>query len=182
MRRALLLGLAPLLLASSCGPDAHQAGAAVLMSAPLAFASLGLLMWSVVALWRRFVGPLDVAWRGWWITLAVTVILGVEALLGGPARSFDWIGAAWAIYGGFFATLSLIFWRIALRQPAAVWGVPLAVSVLGLLPAYVMRFGSGADDFIAVWIVGSGYLWGAPIVYGLLLIEIAVRARRRRPR
>lgn len=166
-------------MAQKCGPSSEEAGAAVIMSAPLAFLATGLLLSIVTVAWRAVGPPVAAEWRGWWRVLAVAVGVAVVMAIAGPSGAYEWVGFAFLVYGSFVCAYSLIGWRVMKADPASVWKATGVVLLLSTAPAVPMLLG-GNYDIVALWFYGSGVLWGGPAVFALLLLEVVVRVLARR--
>ncbi|MBM4369830.1 MAG: hypothetical protein FJ102_26710 [Deltaproteobacteria bacterium] len=186
----LAIGLSPLLLGGKCSPSLEEAGAAVLLTAPVALGVTALVLWGLSTLFRPAVPALAVRWRP--VRLAVLAWLAVGLVVALPIapRAFvwTWVPMAHATYGACVLAWSLLVWRIWIRKrPAdAFVGAPLYVHLLLTLPALPMSQmrhvpspdGGVWEPVMMTWVF-TGFL-GIPagVVLLVLIAEGVVRRRR----
>lgn len=191
-RGALLgLGLSPFLLAAQCGPTTEEAGAVVLLIAPLVLLATALVLWGLTALWAPVLPGLAVRWRplghGLLVWTAVTLVVALP--LSNKGGVVDWAGIAFATYGAASLAWTLLLWRLWIHGgPADAFHRPaLIVHAIVTLPALPMALsGATAEPFAGpamlpttFWLY-TGWL-GIPagVILLALLIEGGVRRARR---
>lgn len=184
------LALSPLLLAVKCEPTVDEAGAAVLLTAPVALGVTALLLWGLTALYRPAFPALGVRWRPVGLALAAWTAVALVVALPIALREevWPWVPMAHGTYGACVVAWSMIVWRIWLhRRPGdAFVGAPLYVHLLLTLPALPMTqagaLPSLGDDvwgvFVMAWVF-TGFL-GIPA--GVLLLAFLAEGAWRRHR
>lgn len=186
----LALGLSPLLLALKCEPTVDEAGAAVLLTAPVALGVTALVLWGLSALYGPVVPALAVRWRPVGLGLVGWVLVALVVALPISLRDdvWTWVPMALGTYGACVLAWSTIFWRVWVhRRPSdAFVGAPLYVHLILTLPALPMTHAGALPSFgdhvwgvfVLAWVF-TGFL-GIPagVLLLLLLAEGAWRRRR----
>ena len=191
-RRTLLLILAPLLLASDCGPTNQEIGQAGL----IALALVPLIELPILAglmAWLRRVLPATRLPKARVLAISWGLLLLVHLGAAGVGYSDEQVVfkedlalSAFLLLGSMHLAVTLLCWRILsavhLRSAAAI--APWVGWTVTGLPAWLM-FGAqiskeAGDRWVQIWLVGSLWAWLGPIILLLVIIELFTRSRQAR--
>lgn len=188
--RLLAAGLSPLLLAAKCNPTVEEAGAAVLLTAPVALGVTALVLWGLSVLFSPAMPALEVPWRPLRLMLVGWLGMALVGALPVALRTdvWTWVPMAHMTYGASVLVWCLLVWRIWVRiRPAGAFMGTLTYGYqLVTLPALLMvvagRVPSFGDDpwtpVFVFWVYTGLVGIPAGVVLLVLVAEGVVRRRR----
>ncbi|MSP62844.1 MAG: hypothetical protein EXR72_21430 [Myxococcales bacterium] len=165
-----------------CGPTDQEAGRAVVMVAPLVLLLGFGVQWLLLALWRRRYEEIALRWGPNLVLLGIVSGFAAAMITVEPT-SLRWAGEALWLFGASYATVLLLATRAFLQfDRRRAFTLPhLAPLLLQVAPAVVLGLGliGHTDVQEVLWIFPGFGGWAAGGLYLVLLVEAAIRTRRR---